>query len=80
MSNIDVVRAWKDTTYYNSLTEAERTLVPDNPVGLVSLDDADLLLVVGGVEVATINEGTCAIGSLGCLNTAECGPSCCGEE
>jgi mersacidin/lichenicidin family type 2 lantibiotic len=49
MSNSDVIRAWKDLEYRESLSESERALLPESPVGMVELSDADLL-GVGGAE------------------------------
>jgi len=48
MSRINVVRAWKDPTYGNSLTEAERAALPANPAGSIELSDEDLEKVAGG--------------------------------
>ena len=44
----DVVRAWKDETYRQSLSEEQRRLLPANPAGEAELDDADLQTVYGG--------------------------------
>lgn len=48
MSNINIVRAWKDSAYRNSLSEAERAALPANPAGSIELSDADLGHVAGG--------------------------------
>jgi len=45
---LDVVRAWKDEVYYNSLTEQERATLPESPVGAIELGDDDLDSVYGG--------------------------------
>ena len=37
MSNIDIVRAWKDEEYRTGLSADELALIPDNPAGLVEL-------------------------------------------
>jgi len=42
MSNIDVIRAWKDEEYRLGLSEAERALLPAHPAGAVEISDADL--------------------------------------
>lgn len=47
MSNLDVVRAWKDEEYRSSLSPTELALLPQNPAGLVELTDADLTGVDG---------------------------------
>jgi len=49
MSSQNIVRAWKDAAYRNSLTEAERAALPPNPAGVVELSDADLGKVSGGI-------------------------------
>lgn len=42
MSRLNVIRAWKDEEYFGSLSEAERMLLPQNPVGFVVLSDDEL--------------------------------------
>ena len=51
MSSQNIVRAWKDATYRDSLTEAERAALPANPAGAVELSDADLGKVAGGLPL-----------------------------
>jgi len=46
--NLDIVRAWKDEEYRQSLSEEERRNLPGNPVGEIELTDADLETVYGG--------------------------------
>ncbi len=46
--NVDVVRAWRDDEYRNSLSEAERAMLPEHPVGLAEIDDDVLRSVTGG--------------------------------
>jgi mersacidin/lichenicidin family type 2 lantibiotic len=45
---MDIIRAWKDEGYRNSLSEAERAALPENPAGLITLTDEDLGAVAGG--------------------------------
>ena len=45
---VDIARALKDKKYFESLGPAERDLVPENPVGQVTLTDEDLDQVAGG--------------------------------
>ena len=47
MSNLDIIRAWRDPDYRLSLTDAERKQLPEHPSGLVELDDIDLAGVAG---------------------------------
>ncbi len=48
MSNLNIVRAWKDEEYFNQLSESERSLLPKNPAGVVELSDQDLVQAEGG--------------------------------
>ena len=48
MSDKDTIRAWKDKQYRQSLSEAERALLPENPAGDISLTDAEIDQVAGG--------------------------------
>ncbi len=48
MSNIDIIRAWKDEEYRNSLSEAEKAQLPENPAGVIELDDEDMSSMSGG--------------------------------
>ncbi|MDY6876289.1 MAG: mersacidin/lichenicidin family type 2 lantibiotic [Chloroflexota bacterium] len=58
MSNLDVIRAWKDEGYRNSLSEAERALLPENPAGAIELTDADLD-AAGAATDACMSLGCC---------------------
>ncbi len=55
MSQVDVIRAWKDADFRAGLSEAEKAQLPANPAGLVELSDADLTGAVGadGVQPDT---------------------------
>ncbi len=46
ISNLDVVRAWKDEEYRNSLTEEQRAQLPENPAGLIDLTEEDIISVI----------------------------------
>lgn len=48
MSGLDIIRAWKDEGYRNSLSDADRATLPDNPAGTVELTDDELNAVAGG--------------------------------
>ena len=43
MRNEDIIRAWKDEAYRQTLND-----VPAHPAGMVELDDEDLEVVAGG--------------------------------
>ena len=49
MSKLDIVRAWKDEEYCESLTDTQRASLPQNPVGVVELTDAQLSAAGGGL-------------------------------
>ncbi len=55
MTPIDIVRAWKDEEYRASLSAAELAALPDNPVGMIELDDAALEAAAGGSSYVTYN-------------------------
>lgn len=46
--NFDVTRAWKDETYRQSLSEEERSHLPENPVGEIELSESELEAIHGG--------------------------------
>jgi len=44
----NIIRAWKDARYRNTLSDAERAQLPANPAGMIELSDAQL----GGAAAA----------------------------
>jgi mersacidin/lichenicidin family type 2 lantibiotic len=54
MSQIDVVRAWKDELYRANLSEAELSGLPQHPAGLIELGHDDLADVVGAYSEDTM--------------------------
>jgi mersacidin/lichenicidin family type 2 lantibiotic len=48
MTQVSIVRAWKDEEYRLGLPESERTHLPENPAGLVELPQTELQQVAGG--------------------------------
>ena len=58
MSKNNIVRAWKDPVYRNSLSEAERAALPAHPAGSIEISDADLGSVAGGA-INLSNDGAC---------------------
>ena len=44
----DIIRAWKDEAFRESLSTAQRAQLPEHPAGLVELNDEDLETVAGG--------------------------------
>jgi mersacidin/lichenicidin family type 2 lantibiotic len=55
---MDIIRAWKDEGYRNSLSEAERAALPENPAGIVELSDEEMQIAWGGTYQYT-GCGTC---------------------
>ena len=50
MSNIDIIRAWKDEDYRNSLSEEQRSQLPKNPAGILELSNQDSETFIGGAK------------------------------
>jgi mersacidin/lichenicidin family type 2 lantibiotic len=50
MSNIDIVRAWKDAEYRQRLSADEQAQLPQHPAGSIELADEDLPQVAGGAS------------------------------
>ena len=48
MSKHNIIRAWKNPAYRNSLSETERAALPPNPVGAIEISDEDLGKIAGG--------------------------------
>lgn len=55
MSNVDIIRAWKDEEYRLSLSDAERAALPANPAGMIELAETELENVAGGAVRRTFN-------------------------
>jgi mersacidin/lichenicidin family type 2 lantibiotic len=53
MSKLDIIRAWKDEEYRNSLTETQRALLPAHPAGLIELDQEEMRGVLGAGSVVS---------------------------
>jgi mersacidin/lichenicidin family type 2 lantibiotic len=50
MSILDIIRAWQDPEYRNSLSSAERAMLPANPVGEIELTEGELTEVIGAAQ------------------------------
>jgi mersacidin/lichenicidin family type 2 lantibiotic len=48
MNTNQIIRAWKDSSYRASLTEAERAQLPGNPAGIIELKDKQIKAVTEG--------------------------------
>jgi mersacidin/lichenicidin family type 2 lantibiotic len=49
MNPQDIIRAWKDRTFRKSLSSDEQALLPVHPAGEITLSDAELAHVYGGI-------------------------------
>ena len=72
MSNIDIIRAWKDENYRNSLSDEQRSQLPQNPAGIIDLSEDDMESIVGGLK----NGGMTHLGT-GTGTTANVCNGCC---
>lgn len=45
---LDIVRAWKDESYRQSLSDEQLSTLPTNPAGELELNESDLEAVYGG--------------------------------
>lgn len=48
--DIDIIRAWKDEEYRNSLSETQRAHLPENPAGMAEITDEEIDAVLGGLR------------------------------
>ena len=49
MRTEDIIRAWKDEAFRQSLDTNQQARLPEHPVGLIELHDEDLAEAAGGV-------------------------------
>jgi mersacidin/lichenicidin family type 2 lantibiotic len=66
MSQHDIIRAWKDAEYRDSLSEGQRAQMPAHPAGLIELSEDELDLVAGGNSI--FHGGTCEVWTFGCCH------------
>lgn len=48
MNMVDLEKAWKSDAYRSTLTDAQLSALPANPVGIVELDEDELTNANGG--------------------------------
>jgi mersacidin/lichenicidin family type 2 lantibiotic len=48
MSHNEIIRAWKDEAYRNSLSEEQRSHLLNNPAGSIELSEEEMESVAGG--------------------------------
>jgi mersacidin/lichenicidin family type 2 lantibiotic len=66
MSDLEVIRAWKDTRYRRGLSPAELAGLPQNPAGLVELPHSELRRASGFGDAALTTALTCTETKGGC--------------
>jgi mersacidin/lichenicidin family type 2 lantibiotic len=68
MSIMDIIRAWQDPEYRNSLSAEARAMLPANPVGEIELTEDELTEVMGAAQSGSstgCNTKTCTRGNSG---------------
>jgi len=71
MSRSNVIRAWKDPAYRNSLSSAEQADLPANPAGAIEISDAELGQTAGGKPPHTLAD-ECGATYLTCTLSQPC--------
>jgi mersacidin/lichenicidin family type 2 lantibiotic len=57
MSRLDIIRAWKDAAYRQSLSKAQLAAMPANPAGLVDLTAEEAAAIAGRANGADTSCG-----------------------
>ncbi len=70
MSAEDIIRAWKDPVYQESLSDTQRELLPANPAGEVVLSDEDINDAAGGYS--TVTHFSCSPNPVCCSPVPNC--------
>jgi mersacidin/lichenicidin family type 2 lantibiotic len=70
VSDLDIVRAWRDPRYRRSLSAEQLQRVPDNPAGPTDLAAGEVELAAGLKEAAPITT------AIGCTRHTFAGPAC----
>jgi mersacidin/lichenicidin family type 2 lantibiotic len=67
MSHESIIRAWKDQSFRNGLSAEDLALMPENPAGLIELDDVQLQAAAGAMRPRdlTVNN-TCTVDTYVC--------------
>jgi mersacidin/lichenicidin family type 2 lantibiotic len=50
MSHENIIRAWKNEDFRNSLSDEQRAMLPEHPAGLIELKPEELRSVAGGLR------------------------------
>jgi mersacidin/lichenicidin family type 2 lantibiotic len=52
MSRVDIIRAWKDSSYRRSLSKDQLAAMPANPAGAIELTDMEAAAIDGKMAFA----------------------------
>ena len=74
MSQLDIVRAWKDQKYRLTLTDLQLASLPPNPAGCIELDYIEG--AAGDIPIIFTCIGICAITSDGGCGSSVALPNC----
>jgi mersacidin/lichenicidin family type 2 lantibiotic len=55
MSNIDLIRAWNDEEYRDTMSDADRATLQEKMSGMVELSDSDMEALTGGSKIKIKN-------------------------
>jgi mersacidin/lichenicidin family type 2 lantibiotic len=79
MSSDEIIRAWKNPKYRKRLSVTKQRLLPENPAGIIELDDGDLRMISGGTADCT-EPGCSSCTALTCLTAcSQCCPTVTGD-
>jgi mersacidin/lichenicidin family type 2 lantibiotic len=59
MTKLNVIRAWRDKEYRESLNQQELATLPAHPAGLIELPDEVLNSAAGGTSIIVKTRDTC---------------------
>jgi mersacidin/lichenicidin family type 2 lantibiotic len=72
MSQENIIRAWKDSSFRDGLSESERSFLPTHPAGLVELTNADLSGVGGAISGTFVTVHSVLATCNGCVTQYNC--------
>ncbi len=75
MNKAMTIRAWKDSSFRASLSDAQRAALPANPAGpsAIELNETELQEIVGGLAATAVPGNS---GGWICTYSTECKPFC----
>jgi mersacidin/lichenicidin family type 2 lantibiotic len=68
MSHSEIIHAWKDEEYRNSLSKEQRSQLPSNPVESIELIEQAMEIIVGGINPPTVGRDCTYTGTDRCEN------------